>query len=347
MFGHNRIRGLMAQAVYEELDARDRKALDRALNESDELRAEAKAMGALAKEIPREGVKLDRELISAVRAGLREETAVFRPRRAHWVVSFGALALVLLGVGTLITVKSPVAHAPGVAESPAGSGAVASPIALALQEARALTDARDYPNAYVVLSRAFEGSEEDALSGEARQFMADLAYIELRWYPEAFSDYDALRLHHNFAFQSQPANLLRLNLLDEARGRDDSYASLHALDAARRGESLEEFEGVLARYPATYVASLAAEEMATLSANLDGLDAGANLRVAALESALARCTNPVARAQLKVEIGHVVSREVDGADRALALYTEVAESEITVLAQLAQDSLDRLPDGRQ
>ncbi len=347
MFGHNRIRGLMAQAVYEELDARDREVLDRALKASDELRAEAEAMGALAEAIPREGVELDRDLISAVRAGLRAETAVFRPRRAHWVVSFAALALVLLGVGTLIAVRSPVAHAPGVAEAPAVSKEASSPIELALQEARSLMRDRDYPNAYVVLSRAVEGSEENALGGEARQFMADVAYVELRWYPEAFSDYDALRLHHNSAFQSQPENLLRLNLLDEARGRDSSFASLHALDAARRGESLEEFEGVLARYPATYVASLAAEEMATLSANLDGMDAGANLRVAALESALARCTNPVARAQLKVEIGHVVSRQLDGADRARALYTEVAESEITVLAQLAQDSLDRLRNGRQ
>ena len=347
MFGRDRIRGLMAQAVYEELDARDREALDRALEASEALRAEAKALGALSERIPRDGVALDRDLSSAVRAGIRAETAVFRPRKAHLAVSFAALAVVMLGVGTLIALRPPVAHAPEVAGAPAGPSEVASPIGLALQEARSLMRDRDYPNAYVLLSRAFEGSEEDALAGEARQLMADLAYGELRWYPEAFSDYDALRLHHNSAFQSNPENLLRLNLLDEARGPDDSYASLLALDAARQGESLEKFEGVLSDYPATYVASLAADEMAILSAELDGLPAGANLRVAGLESALARSTNPVARAQLKVEIGHLVSRELDGADRARALYEEVAESEITVLAQLAQDSLERLNDGRQ
>ncbi len=346
MFGRNRIRGLMAQAVYEELEPRDREAVDRALERSDKLRAEAEALGALAERIPRGGAVLDQDLNSAVRAGIREDTAALKPRKAGLVVSFAALAAVLLGVGVMLAVQSPLGRAPGVAEAPPSSNDIASPIEQALQEARALERTRYYPIAYVMLSRALEGSEEDALAGEARQLMGDLAYNELRWYPEAFSDYDALRLHHNAVFQLKSENLLRLNLLDEARGRDDSYASLHALDAARRGESLEEFESVLARYPATYVASLAANEMATLSAALDGLDADANARVAALESALARSTNPVARAQLKVEIGHLVSRELDGGDRARALYEEVAESEITVLAQLAQDSLERLGDGR-
>ena len=347
MFGRNRIRGLMAQAVYEELDLRDRESLDRALEESDTLRAEAEALGALAEMIPREAAELDRDLTLTVRAGIRSEKPVFRPRRAHWVVSSAALAVALFGVGTMIVLRSPVAIAPGIAEAPAVSDEGSSPVELALQEAESLMGDLDYPNAYVVLSRAVDGSTNTVFAGEARQLMADLAYGELRWYPEALADYDALRVHHNAVFQSKPENLLHLNLLDEARGRDDSYASLHLLDAARRGESLEDFEGVLSRYPATYVASLAADEMATLSAELDGLDAGGNLRVAALESALSRCTNPVARAQLKMEIGHAVSRDVNGAARARALYEEVAESENTVLAQLAQDSLERLGHGRR
>ena len=112
MFGRDRIRGLMAQAVYEELDLRDRETLDRALEKSDTLRAEAEALGALAEMIPREAVELDRDLTLSVRAGIRAEKPVFRPRRAHWVVSSAALAVVLFGVGTMIVLRSPVAIAP-------------------------------------------------------------------------------------------------------------------------------------------------------------------------------------------------------------------------------------------
>lgn len=347
MFGRRHIRGLMAQATYEELDPQDREALDRALERSKELRAEAEALGVLVDRIPREEVELGRDLVRAVRAGLRAETAPLTSRRAHPVVSFAALALVLAGVGYMIAMRPPVAHAPGVAEAPAAPDEAASPVGIALLQARALMQERDYPNAYVTLDGALENAEDDASAGEARQLMADLAYSELRWYPQAFAGYDTLRVRHSSVFQSKPENLLHLNLLDEARGPDDSYASLNRLDAARRGESLDDFERLLGDYPATYVASLAADEMARLSAKLDGAGAGEHWRVAAMESALARCTDPVARAQLKVEIGHLVSQEMNGADRARALYEEVAESEFTVLAELAQDSLERLNDGRQ
>lgn len=346
MFGRNRIRGLMAQAAYEELDPQDREALDRALKQSKRLRAEAESLGVLVERIPGAKVELDRDIVPAVRAGIRAEPARLTTRRVGLVVSFAAFALVLTGVGYMIAMRPPVAHAPGVAERPAASEEAASPVEAAVLQARALMLERDYPNAYVTLDGALEDAEDDAYAGEARQLMADLAYSELRWYPEAFADYDILRLRHSAVFQSKPENLLNLNLLDEARGRDDSYASLHALDAARRGGSLEDLEGLLARYPATYVASLAADEMARLSAKLDGTGAGEHWRVAAMESALARCTNPLARAQLKVEIGHLVSQEMNDADRARALYEEVAESEFTVLAELAQNSLERLNDGR-
>lgn len=344
MFGRSRIRGLMAQAVYEELDPQDREALDRALEQSKELRAEAEALGVLVDGIAREEVELDRDLVAAVWASIGTETAPLTIRRAHLVVSFAAFALVLSGVVYMVAMRSPVAHAPGVAEAPAASEEAASPVETALLKGRALMLERDYPKAYVTLDGALENAEDDVSAGEARQLMADLAYSELRWYPQAFADYDTLRLRHSAVFQSKPENLLHLNLLDEARGRDDSYASLHALDAARRGESLDDLERLLADYPATYVASLAADEMARLSAKLDGTGAGEHWRVAAMESALARCTDPVARAQLKVEIGHLVSQELNDAERARALYEEVAESEFTVLAELAQDSLERLND---
>ncbi len=346
MFGRSRIRGLMAQAAYEELDLQDREALDRALKRSKKLRAEAEALGVLVDLMPGGKVVLDGDIGPAVRAGIRIETVPLATRRIHLVVSFAAFALVLAGVGYMISMQPPVAHAPGVAEAPADSVEAATPVDAAMRQARALMLERKYPSAYVTLDGALEDVEDDAYAGEARQLMADLAYSELRWYPEALADYDILRVRHSAVFQSKPENLLNLNLLDEARGRDGSYASLHRLDAARRGESFDGLERLLVDYPATYVASLAADEMSRLSARLDGTGVGEHSRVTAMESALARCTDPLARGQLKVEIGHLVSREMNGADRARTLYEEVAESESTALAELAQNSLARLNKGR-
>lgn len=343
MFGRSRIRGLMAQAAYEELDPQDREALDRALKRSKKLRAEAEALGVLVDLMPGGKVVLDGDIGPAVRAGIRIETVRLATRRARPVVAFAALALILTLLGYVVL---PVVHAPEVADAPATLVEAAMPVEAAVRQARALMLERKYPNAYVTLNGALENAEDDAYAGEARQLMADLAYSELRWYPEAFANYDALRVRHSAVFQSKPENLLRLNLLDEARGPDDRYASLLALDAARRVGSFEDLEVLLSDYPATYVASLAADEMARLSAKFDGMEVGEHSRVAAMESALARSTDPRARERLKLEIGHLVSQEMNGADRARTLYEEVAESESTALAELAKNSLERLNDGR-
>lgn len=338
----------MAQAVYEELEPAEKETLESALERSESLRSEAKALGLLVERIPLDAPEFTGDLVPAVRAGIREESAALSLRKAHRVAAFAALVLVLSGVGYMIAMRPPVAQAPSVAEVPAASDELRSPLDAVIAQAESLMLKREYPKAYVTLSRALEANDEDLRTGEARQMMADLAYAELKWYPEAHADYEALRVRHGAVFQAKPENLSQLNLLEEARGRGDSYASLHALDAARRGESLSKLEDLLAKYPASYVASLAADEMALLIANSDGTrQGGSHWQVAAMESALARTTNPVARAQLKVEIGHLVSREMDDAVRARALYEEVAESGFTVLAELAQNSLERLDAQRQ
>lgn len=343
MFGQDRIRGLMAQAVYEELEPADRDALNSALANSESLRAEAQALGLLVERIPQETPEFTGDLLPAVRAGILEESAAFSLKKVHRIAAFAALALVLSGVGYVIAMRPPVAQAPSVAKSPASSE-LQSPLDMAILQAESLILERQYQKAYVTLSRALEADDQDPRTGETRQLMADLAYSELKWYPEAYANYEALRVRHRAEFQAKlEKNLLQINLLEEARGRDGSYASLLALDRARRDESISDLEELLANYPATYVASLAAEEMAALSAHLDGLQqGGVDWQVAAMESALARTTNPVARDQLKIEIGHLVSREMEDAERARALYEEVAESGITAVAELAQNSLERL-----
>jgi len=333
----------MAQAVYEELKPADRETLDNALAGSEELRAEAKALGLLVERIPQDSIEFSGDLTPAVRAGILEVSTTFSLSKTYRFTALAAVLLLLSGVAYRITMRPPSDHTPTVAQLPAEPEEILTALDTAMIQAESLLLERQYSTAYVTLSDALDGGHQDPKTGEARQLMADLAYAELQWYPEAYANYEALRVRHSAVFQSTPENLMKLNLLEEARGRDGRYASLLALDAARRGESLSDLEELLGDYPATYVASLAAEEMAALSAHLDGLQqGGVDWKVAAMESALAHTTNPVARAQLKVEIGHLVSQEMDDAVRARALYEEVAESGITVVAELAQNSLERL-----
>ena len=336
MSNRKRIEGLLAQAAYEELDAADRAELDRALAESAELREEAAAFGRLAEGIPSERVEVDRDLTSAVLARLHNAPPPEPFWTARWVPAVAALLVVSTGVLTTIWLRSPIAGAPGVAEAPVGALAGPSSLQVALNEARVLMGAREFAKAYVTLAEITEEGAGD--SGEARQLMADLAYDELQWYPEAYANYNALRLTFGQTFQATAENLTRLNVLDEARGGNDDYASLHALDAARRGGSFEELEAVLARYPATYVASLAAADLARVSTD----NVETTTRLAALRSALRRTEHPIARAQLKVEMAHVYAGELGDPAHARELYEEVAGGDVTQLAGLARTSLERL-----
>lgn len=342
MFGRNRIRGLMAQAIYEELEPVERKELDRALDRSPKLRTEAEALGLLSERIPSEEVTLDRDLGPSIMAQLQDPLPQSNPRTLHLVTSIAALGLVLSGVLYMIIAKPPIAQAPQIAEAPTALQEDASALQVMIARAESMMRGRNFSKAYVTLAESLDAVEADPLSGAARQLMADLAYEELQWYPEAYANYNALRLNDNEEFQLQPDNLMRLNLLDESRVRDINYSSLHALDAARLHESFEDMEGVLARYPTTYVASLAAEEMARLSLDREDANSSSNWRLAGMEAALGNVSDPVARDQLKIEIGHLAYRELNDPDRARALYEEVAQGGHTLLADLARSSLEGL-----
>ena len=133
-----------------------------------------------------------------------------------------------------------------------------------------------------------------------------------------------------------------------AEARKNNYAGLEALDAAMRSASdpFQKLEQVIAIHPGTYVASVAAEEMARLVVE-ERRDLGepivaASLRLFAMETARQRCTNPVAVSQLDIEAGHICRDELGDFDKARTLYQEVAASGPTVLALAAQEALSAL-----
>jgi len=209
----------------------------------------------------------------------------------------------------------------------------------ALTEADRLARYHDYTNAYRTLKQSVEESPDDPLAGDAQLRRADIAFSLLRWYPEACEDYELLADRYPAVFVNSVESIRRRDLLAEARERD--YASLHALDAALRSSDNQfaQLERVIGRYPGTFVASSAAEDMARLVAVEDAAAGEASARLAAMERARDRCTNVIAKRQLNLEVGHIYQREMNDPAKAVECYNEVIENDNAVLAQLARQSL--------
>lgn len=348
MLGCRRVRGLIAESLYEELSDRERVVLEGHLKGCGRCRAEAEALGQLVTAIPSTPVELDGDLVPALRARLREEPAAFVGIGLRFVVSGAAacvLVAVVIGYGLLGT--GPTGLDDPVAVAPVRVPQFPSLLRLELDEAKGLVDDHDYSRAFMVLQAALERRPDDKLAGEVQLLAANIAFVELQWYPEAFEAYNGLRLEDGDLFRKDPQNVYRWNLLDETRGRGNDYALLHAVDAARGRGDFEGLEDVIGRKPAAYVASLAAKEMARLAVGADGVAPGENGRLYAMQSALDRCTNPIAVAQLKIEIGHIFRDELSDFGSARSLYEQVADKGPTVLAQLARESLLSLAEGAQ
>ncbi|HOT49684.1 MAG TPA: hypothetical protein PLI07_01805, partial [Candidatus Hydrogenedentes bacterium] len=90
-----------------------------------------------------------------------------------------------------------------------------------------------------------------------------------------------------------------------------------------------------------FVASLAAHDMARLT-----LDTSTNAdRIQAFMAARDRCTDPAARAQLSMELGHVYLKELKQPAKASEQYREAAAAPNAVLAKLAEECLSRISSG--
>lgn len=337
MFGKRKyVTGLLAQSLYEDLPAEERRALDEALERDPGLRAEAEALREFVRILPASPVDFEGDLRQAVLRELDEREQERRRYLPHWAIALAAFVAVAGAVVYWIVAHPPAAVAPRVAQQVAPE---VSPVEIALDRADALLRERQYARAYAVLAEATAGNPQDRRAGVAYQRMADLAYSELHWYPEAFAAYDVLRTDYVTQFERVPANFTRLNLLDEARGPRQDYASLRALDAAKRDGSFEALEEVVASHPATYVASAAAEEMAGLVAKEEGFVAEGRDLLRAMRMAQARSRNPVVKTQLQVETAHVAEDVLGNDSQARRIYEEVAQGSITVLAELAQKRL--------
>ena len=341
MWQCRKVRGLIAASVYDDLNDQERTLLDGHLASCAACRAEAEALENLAARIPDPNPRLDVDLVPILRRRLAE-TGMGPPRRVWRYALTAAASIVVIaaisyGVSGYLTIQDRAQ--PLVATSGASS---TSPMGGALNEAARLAAGRDYPGAYRLLRQAVNATPDDPLAADAQERCAAIAFAELRWYPEAYTAYSSLAQRYPAAYPARPESIERLELLAEARAND--YAALYALDAARRGmgDQFAEYERVIARYPATFVAHLAASDMAGLVARDAPAAEAGHGGLAAMEYARERCTDPVAVAQLKVEVGHIYWKEMNNPEKARDLYNEVAASGNTVLARLAKDSLANL-----
>ncbi|MCH7909115.1 MAG: hypothetical protein IIB38_05800, partial [Candidatus Hydrogenedentes bacterium] len=326
---------------YETLREADRDRLDRHLADCEDCRAELSTLKRLVERIPVTPVELDVDLSVSI----RERLDAPRRRAAPMIPGLrlaGAFAstVVLIGVIAGLSLYRSGQPEDRVAQTVSQEVPTAPDGLLASVER--LIEARNYSAAYAELAEMLKRYPGPELRGAVLMSQAKLAFEELQWYPEAYRAYQTLRQHHADLFQSDPSHIAQLNMLDEARGPEGGFTSLHALDAARRSGDFNQFESLISRYPGTYVASNASVDMAVLAlAELD-VDANGNMELAAMEAVLARCDEPIAIAQITMEIGYILESKMDRPDRARALYERIAESDVDALALRAQSALDAL-----
>jgi len=252
----------------------------------------------------------------------------------------GALCLALVALLVYqIAVSTDAGRPSDTAAAPTEAASALQP---ALQQAAQLSAGRDFAGAYAALKEAVEAHPDDGLAGQAQARLADVAFAELHWYREAYEDYRTLAGRYPGVYANSPECIERMDLLAEAREKD--YDPLYRLDAARgsREEAFGKFEGVIALYPGTYTAALAAEEMARCVVREGAVAEGAEARLVAMGQAKERCTHPIAITQLQLEIAHL-HRDLEHNGTARDLYQEVADSDTMVLANLARESLAKLP----
>lgn len=330
------IEGLLAEAAHETLAERERGQLERHVAECADCATLEREFQELVSAIPVEQPALNTDLLPSLRERIDAAARPARTRSArYWgtgLAAAAAVAFIVLG-GMYYN---------GGADSPqplaSNSGAVSHLDRTFLQTDR-LMEAKFYSRAFVVLNEAVERYPTDPRAAEAQQVAADLAFAELHWYPEAHEALAVLRDRYGEQFRAKDENRLRLEVLEESAGDARQYAALHSLDAARTSGEFARYEEVLSRYPGAYIASLAMDEL-TLALS-DAGDAPVD-RVLALETLIGDSSNPIALAQLKLELARTLQSRGLNRNRVRQLFEEAASSESLALASAAREALNAL-----
>lgn len=327
-----RLRGTLAASVYGDVTESERARLDAHLVTCAHCRDQQAAFAALTDAIPVTAAALDRDLVPAIRSAAAPAR---RPRelRLAWTGLAAAAALIAIVAVPYIRTQ----YHPVLAPAPAANVGL-TPIEQAIGAADQMADQRDFASAYKILKKAVETHPDDSAAAEAQCRRASMAFAELHWYAEALDDYESLAKQYPARFRDDPEAIARRDLLAEARTHD--FASLYALDTARRHstDTFAQLEQVVGRYPGTFVASMAAQDMARLVTNTSPSPDRAKAFMAARD----RCTDPTARAQLSMELGHVYLKDLKEPLKASEQYRDAAASPNTVVAKLAAECLSRV-----
>lgn len=336
-----RIEGLMAQAIYEDLPETDQRTLDEAFAAEPALAKEWEELRALANAIPRERPVLERDLRPAVHARLAggKRTGLL----TQWSVAVAvACAAVIVGAAAFWTLY------PQPSGIDVSGVAPVSWVRLAMMQAETAQREGQPGRAVDLLRTAVAEHPSDPSAAEAQYRAASLMF-DLGRYPESFDAYTKLKKDYQAYLDEDPARQgivsNRRDLLDEARR--SGYAPLHEWHAALqdRGNEVARLEQVVARYAKDHprVAEMAAAEMANIIYvnELDG--ASPESYVTAMKMARERCSNPVAVAQLNLEIGHIYRDDLSDYAVAEEHYRRAAEA--PVLAKRAKDALASLAGG--
>lgn len=345
--GCRKYRGLMAQSLYEAPAPGESAALERHLDACARCREEYAGLRAIVEGVPAEAAVFTGDLLPVLRARIAEEAmapAVSASGIWRWAWR-GAAAGLAVVAGAAFLARMEPATVPRAPETQVASIAPApethvSALDETLSRADALERSREYTAALALLEEALASAPEDPRAGEAQLRVARIEFEHLRRYPRAHAAFETLARAYPETYREHPRGIQAYELLAEARTND--FDALYALDAARNDTraALPRLEEVIARFPGTYVATLAVEEMARrVGAELSGPEFS---KLAALEAVRAHCTDPVAIAQVQLALGDAYYLERRDVARAEDLYTAASQSGHPELEARARDALARL-----
>ncbi len=341
MWTRRKLEGLIAKSLYEELSESERQFLDKHLAACPDLAEERDVLSEVVSAIPSGRPELDRDLLPALRARLEEQTADHGVRVGRWALAGAMCAVLALFLGLAFLNHNPDGAGGDVLT--AGPAAV-SPLTSVLDKVDGLVANSDFTAAYQTLSEAIAQHPRDEQAGRAQLRLADLAFSNLCWYDKAHAAYEVLVKEYPDALEegARRAEVAdRRDLLAEARLVE--YKSLEELELATHSpaDAFAELEKVIVRYPnAQFVASRAANKMALLAVSDSAAASDGDSRAMAMVAARDRCTDPVARAQMNLELGLVYSKHVKDFEKARASFLEAAQH--PVMAGRAEEALSQM-----